>query len=65
MKFTLVINCDNEAFQDNENVEVSSILAHISDRILKMPYFSEGHSQPLRLPSGQEVGYFDITKGVC
>lgn len=51
MRFTLTIDCDNAAFEDDPSVEVARILADASR------YVSAGYSsQPTRDSNGNTVG---------
>lgn len=63
MDVTIKINCDNAAFEDNENGasgEVARILRQLANKIDGHPHFSPGHDQALYDANGNEVGYLTV-----
>jgi hypothetical protein len=59
MKFTLEITCDNDAFEDSVDREVSSILDDLSHRI----YLGENFDRVVLFDhNGNRVGFAQFTE---
>lgn len=61
MKFTLSINMDNAAFEDNPGAEISRILKQLVNRFEHKPFWSV-YSGGLFDMNGNMVGTFEITE---